>query len=64
MNGLEPGKAISIREWDAIAHLLNVGRGMKAVAVGKHPAQLLRQEAADGCLSGAGRAHYENNHEE
>src|SRR5437764_10230234 len=48
---LEPGLAIGIGERRAALHFLDIGSGVKPIAVLKTPAEFLRKKRGDCCLA-------------
>src|SRR6266403_5217344 len=56
---LQPRPAVFIGEGLAGAHLGDVARGVKLVAILVAPAQSLRQLLSDGALARAGHAHHD-----
>src|SRR5258708_11782460 len=56
-DGLEPGPAIFVGQGLAGAHLGDIARGVKPVAVLENPAEPLGQLFRDRAFAGAGDAH-------
>src|SRR5579864_9428657 len=57
MQGGEPRRAIRVAERNALADLLDVFFGMEVVSVGELPAELLREQHANGGFPGADYSH-------
>lgn len=55
--GRQPRLAVGIVERDSLLHLGDAGWGVERVSIGKLPAKFLGEQPADGCLSGTGDAH-------
>src|SRR5579872_2675348 len=59
---IQPGSAIFVAEWDAVANFLYVRLRMKIVGIGEQPPEFLGQHAADRRLTGADDSHHNHDH--
>src|SRR5215469_13549131 len=62
VNGIQPGNAVLVVQWNAAMHLGFVPRRVKIVGFQKHPAQTRSERSRDGGFARACHSHYQKDH--